>query len=638
MCGFVGYINEQNKIGNIEKNQITNMLKLIHHRGPDDTGFFNDDHIVFGFKRLSIIDVENGKQPISFENERYWMVFNGEIYNYQELRKTLKNIGYTFQTSSDSETILALFSHKKEEAFSDLRGMFAILIWDKKEQTMYGARDPFGIKPLYYTNGESEHELYFASEKKSFVALENNKSLNKEALHHYLTFQYVPEPLTMTTDTFKIEPGHYFIKKKGEGLIQTKYWEPIFKPSQGNLETSSKQIAQTLEESVNCHMISDVPLGAFLSGGIDSTCIVTLAKKINPDIKTFTVGFEQEGYHELNPVKQTVEALEVKNSYYQVSVTEFIEELPKIIWHLDDPVADPAAIPLYFLAREAAKHVKVVLSGEGADELFGGYRIYKEPLSLRPLSTLSNSGKKMMNFIINRVPQKVKGRNYIERGLTPIEKRYIGNAKMFSEADKFKLLSQYRSDYNYENITMPFYEQIQHLDDITKMQYIDLQTWLRGDILVKADRMTMAHSLELRVPFLDKEVFRVAANLHPTLKVDKSQTKIALRSAMKHIVPEHIVNRAKLGFPVPIRHWLQNELYDWAKNLIMDSQTDYIFKKEEILQLLEQHRKINLHESSMFKSKGDYSRPLWTVLTFMLWHQIFIENVYEFDTTMEHSR
>ncbi|KHF38495.1 asparagine synthase (glutamine-hydrolyzing), partial [Halalkalibacter okhensis] len=282
MCGFVGYINEQNEIGNIEKNQINNMLKLIHHRGPDDTGFFNDDHIVFGFKRLSIIDVENGKQPISFENERYWMVFNGEIYNYQELRKTLKNIGYTFQTSSDSETILALFSHKKEEAFSDLRGMFAILIWDKQEQTMYGARDPFGIKPLYYTIGKSEHELYFASEKKSLEALENNKSLNKEALHHYLTFQYVPEPLTMATDTFKIEPGHYFIKKKGEGLIQTKYWEPTFKPSQGDLDTSSKQIARTLEESVNCHMISDVPLGAFLSGGIDSTCIVTLAKKINP--------------------------------------------------------------------------------------------------------------------------------------------------------------------------------------------------------------------------------------------------------------------------------------------------------------------------------------------------------------------
>lgn len=636
MCGFVGYINDREAEVERKKSKIVEMMKPIVHRGPDDSGYFVDEHAVFGFRRLSIIDLKHGKQPISYENARYWMVFNGEIYNYNELRHRLKKRGYTFNTLSDSETILALFSHEKERAFSELRGMFAILIWDKQERVLYGARDPFGIKPLYYAYGENEHELYFASEKKSLSLLHDKEPLNEEALHHYLTFQYVPEPLTMTKETYKIEPGQYFIKKPRQRMTIKKYWEPTFKPMEGDMETSAKQIASTLEESVKYHMISDVPLGAFLSGGVDSTCIVALAKQINPNLKTFTVGFEQEGYHEINPVKQTAEALKVENTYYQISVDEFMQELPKITWHLDDPVADPAAIPLYFLAREAAKQVKVVLSGEGADELFGGYRIYQEPLALRPFSKLPDSGKRMMKYITERVPYKGKGKSFIERGLTPLEDRYIGNAKMFSEMDKRTILQDYHSDFAYHNITIPFYERIQQLDEVTKMQYIDIQTWLRGDILVKADRMTMAHSLELRVPFLDKEVFKVASNLHPSLKITKSQTKIALREAVSHIVPEHIINRAKLGFPVPIRHWLQHEMYDWAYDLIMNSQTDYLFKKEEIIKLLEQHRKIKLGERSMLKSSYDYSRPLWTVLTFMLWHQVFIEKIYDFNSTKEH--
>ncbi|MCM3763043.1 asparagine synthase (glutamine-hydrolyzing) [Alkalihalobacillus oceani] len=636
MCGFVGYINNKEDEVKRKKGTIVEMVESIVHRGPDDSGYFVDKHVVFGFRRLSIIDLKLGKQPISYENNRYWMVFNGEIYNYNELRHRLKKKGYTFNTSSDSETILALFQDKKERAFLELRGMFAILIWDKREKVLYGARDPFGIKPLYYAYGENEHELYFASEKKSLSLMQEMKSLNKEALHHYLTFQYVPEPMTMTKKTYKIEPGCYFIKKPRQKMVFKTYWEPTFKPAETNLETSAKRIVSTLEESVKYHMASDVPLGAFLSGGVDSTCIVALAKEINPNIKTFTVGFEQDGYHEIDSVEQTAEALKVNNSYYQISVDEFMEELPKIIWHLDDPVADPAAIPLYFLAREAAKQVKVVLSGEGADELFGGYRIYQEPLSLRPFSKLPDSGKRMMKFITERVPYKIKGKSFIERGITPLEERYIGNARMFSEVDKRTILKSYHPDFTYRNITIPFYDRIQHLDEVTKMQYIDIQTWLRGDILVKADRMTMAHSLELRVPFLDKEVFKVAAGLHPSLKINKVQTKVALREAISHLVPEHIVNRAKLGFPVPIRYWLQNEMYDWAHDLIQSSQTEHLFEKEEVIKLLENHRKIKMDERPMLKSSFDYSRPLWTVLTFMLWHQVYIEKIYDFHSKIEH--
>jgi asparagine synthase (glutamine-hydrolysing) len=375
-----------------------------------------------------------------------------------------------------------------------------------------------------------------------------------------------------------------------------------------------------MRDSVKMHMRSDVPVGAFLSGGIDSSTIVALASELHPALKTFTVGFEREGFSEIDVAVQTAAALNVENIHYLVKPDEFMRELPKIIWHMDDPVADPAAVPLYFVAREAAKHVTVVLSGEGADELFGGYNIYHEPHSLRHLTAMPKGLAKGLAAIAGVLPEGMKGKSFLERGSMTIEERYIGNAKMFSEAEKSKLLKEYRSAYNYKNITKPLYENAKDFHNVHKMQYIDLHTWMRGDILVKADKMTMAHSLELRVPFLDKEVFKVASQLHPELTVTNGTTKYALREAMKGIVPESVLYRKKLGFPVPIRHWLKNEMYSWAKQLILTSDTDRYLKKEVVLQLLDAHK----------DGKGDYSRKIWTVLMFMLWHQVNIENVYEF--------
>ncbi|WP_026676692.1 asparagine synthase (glutamine-hydrolyzing) [Fictibacillus gelatini] len=619
MCGFIGYmLDKPETIEQPETDQLKNMTNIITHRGPDDSGHFVDQHVRFGFRRLSIIDLESGKQPLSYEDDRYWIIFNGEIYNYIELRQELEAKGYTFKTSSDTEVILALYADKREAAVKELRGMFGFLIWDKEKQELFGARDPFGIKPFFYL--EKDGILYCASEKKSIVLATEDQKVDVESLHHYLTYQFVPEPMTMTKHIKKLEPGHYFTKKVGGAMQIRTYWEPTFYPKIVPLNDAIEDIRNVMRDSVKMHMRSDVPVGAFLSGGIDSSAIVALASELHPALKTFTVGFEREGFSEIDVAVQTAAELNVENIHYIVKPEEYIKELPKIVWHLDDPVADPALVPLYFVAREASKHVTVVLSGEGSDELFGGYNIYNEPHSLRYFKNMPDGLKKGLASLAKIMPEGMKGKSFFERGAMSIEERYIGNAKMFSEEEKSTLLKNYNKAFNYQNVTRPLYEKAKILHDVHKMQYVDIHTWMRGDILVKADKMTMAHSLELRVPFLDKEVFKVASQLHPDITVTNGTTKYALREAMKGIVPDSVLYRRKLGFPVPIRHWLKNEIHDWAVNLIKSSETDRYLDKNIILGLLDDH----------CRGKGDYSRKIWTVLIFMLWHQINIEKIYSF--------
>ncbi len=620
MCGFIGYIQDQaQNADDLEKKQFKDRTDIITHRGPDDAGYYFDEHIHFGFRRLSIIDLEGGNQPLSYENERYWIIFNGEIYNYVELREELVNKGYPFATHSDTEVILALYSEKGTEAVKELRGMFAFLIWDKETQELFGARDPFGIKPFFYY--EFNDKIYFASEKKS-ILLARQDQVNPIALQDYLTYQYVPEPNTMSEDIKKLTPGHYFTKKLGESMNIEAYWQPTFHSNSSlTKDALIKDIRDVLFDSVKVHMRSDVPVGSFLSGGIDSSTIVAIAREFHPAIKTFSVGFEREGFSEVDVARETAEILNVENYSYIVTPDEFIQELPKIIWHMDDPLADPAAIPLYFVAREASKQVTVVLSGEGADELFGGYNIYREPYSLKAFTYLPEKLKRALNFLAQILPEGFKGKSFIERGTTPLEDRYIGNAKMFDEDEKKELLKKYYEGRKYQDITAPLYKKTRRYHDVNKMQYIDIHTWLRGDILVKADKMTMAHSLELRVPFLDKEVFEVASKIDPSMKIANNTTKYILREAMRGIVPDHVLYRKKLGFPVPIRHWLKNELYVWANQLIHESETGHLINKEYVQQLLKAHR----------DGKGDYSRKIWTVLIFMIWHQIAIEKKYDFD-------
>ncbi|MGE6378175.1 asparagine synthase (glutamine-hydrolyzing) [Peribacillus muralis] len=613
MCGFVGCIQEYPKaINSNMKDAIKKMNTIITHRGPDDEGYFFDDFVNFGFRRLSIIDLENGNQPLSYENERYWIIFNGEIYNHIELRKELIDSGYEFTTQSDTEVILALYSSKKEHAVQKLRGMFAFVIWDKIEEKLFGARDHFGIKPFFYC--EQDEVTYFASEKKSILTTMDEK-LDVNSLQHYLSFQYVPEPSTLSKNIKKLLPGHYFTKEPGKEMDITKFWHPTFHPS--NMEDSkvSKEIQETLIDSVNVHMRSDVPVGSFLSGGIDSSFICSIAKQINPKIKTFSVGFERDGYSEINVAQETAAALNVENISYIISPEEFLAELPKIIWHLDDPLADPAAVPLYFVAREAKKHVKVALSGEGADELFGGYNIYREPHSLRMFSYIPSPLNNVLKTLSSILPEGVKGKSFIERGVTALEDRYIGNANIFDEKEKKELLVNYLNGFENEKVTSPIYSNSLDYDPITQMQNIDIQTWLKGDILLKADKMSMANSLEVRVPFLDTCVFNTASKLSMDQKIRNGTTKYMLRKAARGIVPEHVWSRKKLGFPVPIRHWLKDELYDWSVKLIHESQTDYLFNKQQILKLLENH----------VNGKMDNSRKLWTIFTFMIWHQIYVE-------------
>ncbi|PLS02000.1 asparagine synthase (glutamine-hydrolyzing) [Neobacillus cucumis] len=619
MCGFIGCVHDKTQNYSDEQKQLfKNMNDLITHRGPDDDGFYYDDHIQFGFRRLSIIDIESGHQPLTYENERYWIIFNGEIYNYVELREELLKEGLSFATSSDTEVIIALYSHLKEKAVEKLRGMFAFVIWDKQEQSLYGARDPFGIKPFFYL--EDGERTFFASEKKSILLALENDVINYDALQHYLTYQFVPEPDTLSEGIKKLEPGHYFTKKIGSPMEMKKYWKAHFKPVQKAEADYTKEIRDVLFDSVEKHMRSDVPVGSFLSGGIDSSIIASIAKEFHPSIKTFSVGFEHNGFSEIDVAKETAEKLGVENISYVISPEEYMNEVPKIMWHMDDPLADPACVPLYFVAREARKHVTVVLSGEGADELFGGYNIYREPQSLEVFNKIPRVGKVLLRGIAGIMPEGMKGKSFIERGVTPMEERYIGNAKMFTEEEKRDLLNVYREGLMYTDVTKPLYQESRGYDPVDRMQYIDIHTWMRGDILLKADKMTMAHSLELRVPFLDKEVFEVASKIPTSLKTANGTTKYILRKAAEGVVPEHVLNRKKLGFPVPIRHWLKNEMNEWAKKIIRESNTDHLINKSYVLGLLEDH----------CQGKADNSRKIWTVLMFMVWHQVYVENVYSF--------
>ncbi|MEC5308708.1 asparagine synthase (glutamine-hydrolyzing) [Bacillus thuringiensis] len=627
MCGYVGCLyNTAKRYSETEKIQFENMTNLLYHRGPDDQGYFRDEHVQFGFRRLSIIDLDAGHQPLAYDNERYILMFNGEIYNYIELREMLIKQGACFSTQSDTEVIVALYAQVKEECVNYLRGMYTFVIWDRQEKKLFGARDHFGIKPLYIA--QQNDITFFASEKKSILHVMQDKGVNPTALQHYFTYQYGPEPETLTNDINKIEPGHYFIKEFGKEIEVYRYWKPYFNASDNKKEEHIRAIRDVLYDSVKVHMRSDVPVGAFLSGGIDSSIIASIAKEINPNLLTFSVGFEHRGFSEIDVAKETAEKLGVKNYSVLVTPQEFMNEFPKVMWHMDDPLADPAAVPLYFVAKEARKHVTVVLSGEGSDELFGGYNIYREPNSLKMFSYIPTSGRTVLKALSGALKEGFKGKSFLERGCTPIEERYYGNAKIFREEEKIKLIKSYNESVNYKDVTKALYNEIKDYDDVSKMQYIDMYTWLRGDILLKADKMSTAHSLELRVPFLDKEVFDVASKIPTELKIANRTTKAILREAVRGIVPDHVLDRKKLGFPVPIRHWLKDEMYDWALNIIKESKTEHLIDKKYVLNLLEAHR----------TDKGDHSRKIWTVLTFMVWHQIYIEHTYDTNLFSEECR
>ncbi|HEY7173587.1 MAG TPA: asparagine synthase (glutamine-hydrolyzing) [Micromonosporaceae bacterium] len=637
MCGLLTFVSAR---GGAEQHRdvIAAALERLHHRGPDASAVtVVEDTVVSACKRLAVIDVARSNQPLpypatGYDAGRYVIAFNGMIYNYRELRRELAaEHGAEFATEGDTEVIAAAYHHWGDQAATRLRGMFAIVLYDTHRGTVWGARDPYGMKPLYHLR--TDDGLYFASEKKALLPFlddaareagrfgeppASGAALDIANLSHYLTLQYVPEPGTMHRGIGRVGAGESFSYHPGGTFATRRYAQPRFNPTMTDQpEALYGRIRDVLRESVHAHLRADVPVGAFLSSGIDSTAIVAFAREVYPEIPTFTVGFDVPGYSEVGVAEDSAYHLGVRILPTRVTADDVMAELPRIVWHLDDPVADPAAVPLYFLARTAAQHVTVVLSGDGADELFGGYGLYREPLSLSAVAGLPDPMQRGLRRVAHAIPEGMKGRSFLERGTTRLEERYYGNARIFTEADKQLLMRHYDPAVRYTDVTAPVYAEAVGLDDVTKMQHVDLYTWLRGDILVKTDRMAMAHSLELRSPFLDREVFEVASTIPVELKVParSDATKFAMRRALDGVVPAPIVNRRKLGFPTPTRVWLAGEMYEWARAMISGSGTGDLLNLEYAIELLDEHK----------RGDRDNSRKIWTVLVFCVWYAIFVE-------------
>ena len=602
ICGFTGNIPDNEKI-------IHKMAEVITHRGPDSEGFYTDESISMGFRRLSIIDLEGGTQPIYSQDKSMVLTFNGEIYNYKELRKELIDMGYEFYTQTDSETILHGYEAWGEKVLDRLRGMFGFAIYDKKDGSLFIARDFFGIKPMHYAL-VGDH-LVYGSEIKSILEFPlYEKKFNARTLDNYLSFQYALPPETFFEGIYCLLPGHYLRFKDGK-VTTTRYWEATFEPDETLTEEEAvDRIEQVFEKSVDAHKISDVEVGCFLSSGVDSSYVSTYFA----DQKTFTVGFDfGEKYNEIDWAKGLSEKIGVDHHYKVIASDEFWGNIRKVQYHMDQPLADPSCIALYFVSKIASEHVKVVLSGEGADELFGGYTIYNEINSLRGYQKLPLGLRKFLANIVRPLP-KFKGRNFILRGALSVEERFIGNAFMFNKAEKQKILKDTSIAHEPQEYTAKYYDRAKDYDDITKMQYLDINTWMVGDILLKADRMSMANSLELRVPFLDKEVFKVARTIPYQLRVNKENTKYAMRKAARRHLPEDWAKKKKLGFPVPTRVWLKDEkYYNIVKDVFNSETAKKFFNSEELIKFLDDH----------FSGKEDNSRKVWTVFIFIVWYNIY---------------
>ncbi|TVZ03815.1 asparagine synthase (glutamine-hydrolyzing) [Trebonia kvetii] len=596
-------------------------VRRMAHRGPDDEHVISDGPISLGARRLAVTEPSAaGRQPMRSADGRFLIVYDGAIYNYGELAQRLRSRGVTLRGRSDTELLLETYAAEGREALRRLRGMFAFAIWDSQTGELFCARDPFGIKPMYYTLAEGGRHLRFASERKALLGPGEVTVIDPEALRRYLAFQYVPAPATMTPPVNCLPAGCFLSVRPGEPLDRpVRYWRPMLRSARSPAADSPERVLAALRGSVAVHLRSDVPVGAFLSGGVDSAAICAIAAETKPGMLTFTAGFARPGYSEIEQAQETAAVLGLRNVPYLITAQEFAARLPQIIWHLDDPMADASAVGLWFVAREARRHVKVVLSGEGADELFGGYRVYHQPGVVRAATKLG-PGRSIAAAMADRIPSGQKGKGLLERIATPLRTRYIGNANVFSAAE-IDVLTRYGGGSAYD-VTGPLFDQADAagLDDVATMQLVDINTWLPGDILVKADRASMAHGLELRTPFLDREVMSVASRLARAEKTAAGTTKFVLREAVGSLLPQESAERRKLGFPVPIGHWFRGELSGYADQVIREAHTEEWLDKRAVMDVLRR-----------FKA-GDPDvrwRQVWALAVFSLWHQIFVERVFD---------
>lgn len=608
MCGFVGFTNTKDNSNRI----IEDMMDKIRHRGPDSGGKYTDEDIALGFRRLSIIDItESGDQPIYNEDRSKVLLFNGEIYNFRSIREELVAKGHIFTTKTDSEVLLHGYEEYGEKLLDKLRGMFAFVIWDAKTKELFGARDFFGIKPLYYAvMGDT---FMFGSEIKAFLAHPDfKKELNETALENYLTFQYSPTNETFFKNVYKLPAAHCFKYKNGK-LDVKRYWDINFNADEKpDMDEWVDRISDTFKNSVEAHKIADVEVGSFLSSGVDSSYVASVA---NVD-KTFTVGFgEDEKYNEIGWAKEFSQYIGKENISKVISPEEYWGNIKRIQYHMDEPLADPSCIALYFVCNKASEYVKVVLSGEGADEIFGGYNVYKEPLGSHAYKSLPKFIRRGIGNVASHLPQK-RGVNFLVRNGKDLEERFIGNAYMFTPKDRKKLLKIKTNAPDPTVITAPFYDKVKDKDQITKMQYLDLHLWMTGDILLKADKMSMANSLELRVPFLDKKIMELAEQIPWRYRVSTENTKLAMRQAALRAAPPKTANKKKLGFPVPIRVWLkEDKYYGIVKDSFTSPAAEKFFNTDLLVKLLDEHR----------EGKYDNSRKIWTVFIFLQWYAVYFE-------------
>lgn len=608
MCGITGFVGQYPNGHEI----LEKMTDVITHRGPDDVGFFEDDGISMGFRRLSIIDLGTGHQPIFNEDENLVLTYNGEIYNYQELREELLACGHVFKTQTDSEVLLHGFEEWGHSMLGRLRGMFAFAIYDRRDHSLFLARDPFGIKPLHYV--QAGDNFVYGSEIKSILQFPGyDKRFNREALDIYLSFQYVVQPMTFFQDVKCLLPGHYLYYRDGDIQIE-RYWEAHFEPDESlTLEEATDEIEDVFEKSVEAHRIADVEVGCFLSSGVDSSYVASYFG----GNKTFTVGFDYgERYNETHYAEDLAKKIHTDQHSKIITSEEYWDAVPKAQYYFDQPLADPSAIALYFVSKIASEHVKVVLSGEGADELFGGYRIYHEPLSRHRYQHMVAPGvRRSLAKAARKLPRGVKGRAFLMRGAQDETETYTGNGTVLFNLDEKRAILKDKTHLTRpSDICKPYYDRVSDCDDITKMQYLDINVWMVGDILLKADRMSMANSLELRVPFLDRDVFAVASRLPSRLRVTPENTKYAMRKAALRHLPEATADKPKLGFPTPTREWLREEKYrDKVREAFSTPVAEQYYECGMLNELLDEH----------FEGKADNSRKIWTVYSFLVWYDLY---------------
>lgn len=610
MCGFAGYIHSDVVMNHDEV--IKAMADRIIHRGPDDADYYVDEDISLGFRRLSIIDLEGGRQPILNEDGTLVLMFNGEIYNYQTLRKDLLEKGHVFKTKTDSEILIHGYEEYGKGLLTKLRGMFAFIIWDRVNKKLFGARDIFGIKPFYYYIKDGE--FLFGSEIKSFLSHPNfQKELDESKIPEYLSYEYIPYENTIFKNVYKL-PGSYCFEYANGNLKTEKYYDIRYRIEEDKtLEDWEKEITKEFTESVAVHQISDVEVGCFLSSGVDSSYVVKEVSKVTKAVKTFSVGYDEEKYSELPYAQDFSKHVGVQNISNKVSADEFFDSVGEIQYYMDEPLPNPSEIPLYFLAKNAAKYVKVVLSGEGADELFGGYPMYLAGGHFARYSRIPKGIRKGLGAIAKRCPE-FKGKHFLVRGAMEPYQRFMRANYVFQSEERQQYLKRPITSKLPEEYSKPYFDEVKGLDEPTQLQYVDMKTWMIYDILLKADRMSMANSLELRVPFLDKKMLELALRIPSRYRAHNEVTKVALRSAAIKQLPERTANKKKLGFPVPLNDWLRQEkYYNKVKEAFTGEIAEKFFHTDALMRLLDEHK----------SGKNGNMQKIWSFYTFILWYEQF---------------